>query len=102
MKLNVNYKEVHRIGKFTDSKAVDLNRRINELIVLIDNLSYCWSGEDSETFIKNSTKYLKERKQEVLEIRQVASAIKKSSNLYGTKDVEWKEIVKREEEFENV
>ena len=41
MKLNVNYKEVHRIGKSTDNKAVDLNRRINELIVLIDNLRYC-------------------------------------------------------------
>lgn len=102
MKLNVNYKETNRIGCSVENKALELNRKINELIVLIDNLKDCWGGNDSATFINNSTAYLKERKTEVKEVKKVGYLIKKSSSLYSNEDVTWKEVIKKEEEFENV
>lgn len=102
MKLNVNYKEINRIGSSVENKAVELNRKINELIVLIDNFNESWEGTDCTTFINKATTYLKERKSEVTEVKRVGSLIKKSSGLYNTKDVEWKEVVSKEEEFEHV
>lgn len=102
MKLNVNYKETNKIGCSVDNKAIELNRRINELIVLIESIKDCWDGNDSATFINTSTTYLKERKAEVNEIKRVARLIKKSSSLYNNEDVTWKEVVSKEEEFYNV
>ena len=102
MKLNVNYREINRIGNSVESKAVELNRKINELVVLIDRLKDCWGGNDCTTFINKSTTYLKERKNDVTEVKRVGYLIKKFSGLYNTKDVEWKEVVSKEEEFENV
>ena len=55
MKLNVNYREINRIGNSVESKAVELNRKINELVVLIDSLKDCWGGNDCTTFINKST-----------------------------------------------
>lgn len=98
MKLNVNYKETNRIGCSVENKAVELNRRINELVVLIESVNDWWSGVDSANFINKSTSYLKERKAEVNEIKRVAGLIKRSSSLYGNEDVTWKEVITKEEE----
>lgn len=102
MKLNVNYREINRIGNSVEGKAVELNRKINELVVLIDSFKDCWEGTDCNTFINKSTTYLKERKYDVTEVKKVGYLIKKSSGLYCNKDVEWKEVVSKEEEVENV
>ncbi|MGN1371905.1 MAG: hypothetical protein ACI4XM_06510 [Candidatus Coprovivens sp.] len=102
MKLNVNYREISRIGSSVENKAIDLNRKINELIVLINNFGDCWEGNDCSIFINNSTTYLKNRKSDVVEVKRVGALIKKSSGLYNMTDVEWKEVVSKEEEFDNV
>lgn len=102
MKLNVNYREINRIGNSVENKAIELNRKINELVVLIDSFKDCWDGSDCNTFINKSTTYLKERKIDVAEVKKVGFLIKKSSGLYGNKDVEWKEVISKEEEIQNV
>lgn len=98
MKLSVNYNEINRIAKNVDNKTVEFNRKLNELVVLIESLSSCWEGPDADTFIKNSTTYLKERKQEVNELRKLANVISNSSKRYSHSDVEWKVTVAREDE----
>lgn len=101
MELNVNYKEINRIGNNVGNKAVELNRKLNELIVLIESFSGSWEGIDCTTFVNNSTTYLKERRKDIVEVKRVGELIKKSSGLYNNKDVEWKEVVSKEEEFDS-
>ena len=61
----------------------------------IEEISSCWGGPDSLTFITDSSNYIKSLDSSVKNLKSIGTLIRKVSNIYKDKDYEWENQIKK-------
>lgn len=95
MKLKANYEQIEGIGIYVSQETERLNEVLNEMQTLIEEIRTCWGGPDALNFINNSSTYIKNLNNEVSFLSNLSEYMKKIAFAYGSKDVEWKNKVKK-------
>lgn len=95
MKLKANYEQIEGVGIYVLQEIERLNEVLNEMQSLIEEVKTCWDGPDAMNFINNSSTYIKNLNNEVSFLSNLSDYMKKVAFAYGSKDVEWKNKVKK-------
>lgn len=85
----VDYEQLYLIGSRSEKEVDNIDRRIDELLKIVEDLKSYWNDEAYENFSGNSTVYLNNLKEKMKELKYLASFAKLSSNVYSKTDDAW-------------
>lgn len=95
MQLKANYEKIEGVGIYVLQETERLDNILKEMKDLVEEVKTCWTGPDAMNFINNSSTYIKNVDDQVSNLSNLADYIKKIAFAYGSKDVEWKNRVKK-------
>lgn len=89
MDFKVDYVRIFDIGEILERENEELNKLLENLLKIIDNLSNCWSGTDYENFRIAATTYIKNLSLTITDIEYIGKFMQKASRVYSNSDEEW-------------
>lgn len=93
MIIKANYEEMNSTEKQLKEQSNNLNKEVDNLLLLLEEVKNAWSGNDSEIFVGKAEAYFKNIKQISGSIENFATFIKYVSNSYETRDLRWKQEI---------
>ena len=97
MRLNVNYNELEQLAKNVKNLSIDVEKDISTMLNLIDSISSCWTGSDSDKFRMNSSVYIQNIRVNTCELKNISNFIQHISGRYREKDINFHNTIKKEE-----
>lgn len=89
MDFKVDYNRTLEIGNSLKNEVLELDKLFKEILLLIEELSTCWSGIDYDNFSQNTYAYIKNLKFNIEELKFLANFIQLASKSYSDTDDEW-------------
>ncbi len=93
MKIKANYKEMETKSIALRKEGEKLNVEVDKLLKILDKVSKCWKGNDSEVFVGKAEAYFKNIKQISGSIDEFGAFIKYISSTYETRDLRWRKEI---------
>lgn len=95
MYLKANYEKIEGVGISVLKETEQLENALKEMLALLESIPSCWGGPDSANFVNNSSTYIRNLDANVSELSNLGDYIKRVAFTYGSKDVEWKNKVRK-------
>ena len=96
MNLSVNYEELKELSTYVESKYLELDKKFDEIIGLLDEVEKNWVGNDSTVFLVKSRYYVEKEKIDNEKVKDIATILEKVSGKYEENDKAFDEQVKKE------
>jgi len=81
--LKVNWNEVGSLSKNTLEQSVEFEEARQHFQEIVNSITECWEGSDSEEFIKNADSFLTSLKKDSLYFEALGNYFDKSSKTYN-------------------
>lgn len=93
MIIKANYNEMNDTGEKLKEQSKNLDKEVDNLLALLEEVKSSWSGNDSEIFVGKAEAYFKNIKQISGSVENFASFIKYASSTYESRDLKWKKDI---------
>ena len=96
MELKVNYEELKDLGKYVDTKHDEINKKLEEILKLLDEVEENWEGNDATVFLAKSKYYVEKEIIDNEKVKDVSTVLGKVSGKYEGNDVAFDNQMKKE------
>ena len=93
MIIKANYNEMINAENKLKEQSKNLNKEVDNLLSLLEEVKEAWSGTDSDIFVGKAEAYFKNIKQISGSVESFASFIKYASKSYEARDLRWKKDI---------
>ena len=96
MDLKVNYEDLKDLSKYTDNTYNDVDKKLKEILALLDKVEENWEGNDATVFLAKSKYYVEKEIIDNDRIKDVSTILDKVSGKYKGNDIAFDNQMKRE------
>jgi uncharacterized protein YukE len=89
MYLKVDYQNVGSIGSYFVEQSHELNKRLDTMNNLLDELASYWKGPDYDNYKEVYGTYLKNCKTSSIELNAIGNALSRIGYYYGEADMDF-------------